>query len=446
MKIMIPEKVERIIRILEEAGYEAYVVGGCVRDSILGRIPDDWDLTTSATPEQVKQLFHRTVDTGIQHGTVTVMLQKEGFEVTTFRVDGDYKDHRHPASVTFTPNLKEDLRRRDFTINAMAYSPKTGLVDLFGGMEDLQLGVIRCVGDPMERFQEDALRMMRAVRFSAQLGFRIEEKTANAIEVLCESLRSVSAERIQTELVKLLLSDHPDYLRIAYERGITGVIFPEFDECMRTEQNTPHHQYNVGEHILHSMQEIPKDRILRLTMLLHDIGKPLVRQTDSSGRDHFKKHGPAGVTVAGKILKRLKFDNDTCRRVTKLVEWHDYRPEPTDCAVRHAVYLIGEELFPLYLEVQRADVLAQSLLWRKEKLRRIDLVSECYENIQKRGDCLSLKQLALKGNDLIANGYPAGKSMGAMLNELLQHVLEIPEDNQKEILLALAEEYRENIT
>ncbi|MDO4648923.1 MAG: CCA tRNA nucleotidyltransferase [Eubacteriales bacterium] len=444
MKIVIPEKAERIIKTLEEAGYEAYVVGGCVRDSILGRIPDDWDLTTSATPEQVKSLFSRTIDTGIQHGTVTVMIQKEGFEVTTFRVDGDYVDHRHPTSVSFTPDLREDLKRRDFTINAMAYSPAKGLIDMFGGREDLKNGIIRCVGNPMERFQEDALRMMRAVRFSAQLGFEIEEETAGSIEVLQENLRAVSAERIQTELVKLVVSDHPDYLRIAYERGITNIILPEFDVCMETAQNTPHHQYTVGEHILHSMQEVPKDRILRLTMLLHDIGKPSVKKTDENGRDHFKMHGPAGVAIAGKILKRLKFDNDTYQKVTKLVEWHDYRPLPTETSVRQAVYKIGEELFPMYLKVQKADVLAQSTLWREEKLERIRQVSEIFQRIQKRGDCISLKTLAVKGKDLIDAGFPAGKSMGMILNMLLDHVLEVPEDNEKEILLALAETYRTN--
>ena len=294
MKLTIPSNAEKILHILEENGYEAYVVGGCVRDSILGRTPDDWDITTSASPEQVKELFHRTVDTGLQHGTVTVLMDKEGYEVTTYRVDGDYEDGRHPKQVMFTSSLEEDLKRRDFTINAMAYHPVRGLVDLFHGMEDMQAKIIRCVGDPMERFHEDALRILRAVRFSAQLGFTIEKETKNGIRVLAPNLKCVSAERIQTELVKLLVSPHPDYLRVAYETGITKEFLPEFDRCMETEQNTPHHCYTVGEHILHSLMLVRPDKVLRLTMLLHDIAKPVMRKTDENGRDHFKMHAADG--------------------------------------------------------------------------------------------------------------------------------------------------------
>ena len=250
MTINIPQKAAQILRTLNAAGYEAYVVGGCVRDSILNRVPGDWDITTSALPEQVYELFHRTVDTGIQHGTVTVMMDKEGFEVTTYRVDGEYHDGRHPDAVTFTRSLEEDLKRRDFTINAMAYHPEHGLVDLFGGMEDIDQKIIRCVGNPVERFTEDALRMLRAVRFSAQLGFTVEENTKAALARMAGNLEHVSAERIQTELVKLLVSDHPDYLRTAWETGLTREFLPEFDACMETKQNTPHHCYTVGEHIL----------------------------------------------------------------------------------------------------------------------------------------------------------------------------------------------------
>ena len=264
MTINIPQKAEQILHILNEAGYEAYVVGGCVRDSILDRVPGDWDITTSALPEQVKELFHRTVDTGIQHGTVTVMMGKEGFEVTTYRVDGEYHDGRHPDAVTFTRSLEEDLKRRDFTINAMAYHPGHGLVDLFGGMEDINRKIIRCVGDPVERFTEDALRMLRAVRFSAQLGFTVEENTKAALARMSGNLEHVSAERIQTELVKLLVSDHPDYLRTAWETGLTREFLPEFDACMETAQNTPHHCCSVGEHILKSLTEIENDRLLRI--------------------------------------------------------------------------------------------------------------------------------------------------------------------------------------
>lgn len=436
MEIEIPSKVKMILNTLEKAGYEAYAVGGCVRDSILGRVPDDWDITTSAPPEQVKALFCRTVDTGLLHGTVTVLVEKEGFEVTTYRVDGKYEDGRHPKEVTFTASLEEDLKRRDFTINAMAYNPSCGLVDLFGGMEDLEKKVIRCVGNPLERFSEDALRIMRAVRFSAQLGFSIEENTKAALAVLAPNLSHVSAERIQVELVKLLVSPHPDYLRTAYEAGITREFLPEFDACMETEQNTPHHCYTVGEHTLHSLENIRADRVLRLTMLLHDIGKPAVKKTDERGRDHFKTHGPVGERMAHTILRRLKFDNETIKKVCCLIKWHDLRPAPDAVSVRRAVHTIGEELFPLYLEVQRADMLAQSTYKREQKKERLEKVTETYKEILNRGDCVSLKTLAVTGSDLIAAGIRPGKEMGEILNRLLEEVLENPQLNEKSVLLS----------
>ena len=438
MELRIPEKAEIILHTLEEAGYEAYVVGGCVRDSILGRSPDDWDITTSAKPEEVKALFRRTVDTGLIHGTVTVMLDKEGFEVTTYRVDGEYEDGRHPKEVSFTASLEEDLKRRDFTINAMAYNPKRGLVDLFGGVQDMEKRIIRCVGNPLERFTEDALRILRAVRFSAQLGFSIEGETLKAISVLAPNLKYVSAERIQVELLKLLVSPHPDYLRTAYEAGITKEILPEFDRCMETEQNTPHHCHNVGEHTLQSLLNIRADKVLRLTMLLHDFGKPVVKRTDEDGRDHFKTHGPEGEKMAVSILRRLKMDNDTIRKVRSLIKWHDYRPKGEAVSVRKAISLIGEELFPLYLEVQKADILAQSAYRREEKLARLTAVSALYEEILDRGQCISLKTMALTGRDLIDAGYTPGKELGEILEKLLVHALENPEDNKKEILLKLA--------
>lgn len=440
MELKIPEKAEIILHTLEEAGYEAYVVGGCVRDSILGRFPDDWDITTSAKPEEVKALFRRTVDTGLVHGTVTVMLDKEGFEVTTYRVDGEYEDGRHPKEVSFTASLEEDLKRRDFTINAMAYNPKRGLVDMFGGILDMEKGVIRCVGNPMERFTEDALRILRAVRFSAQLGFSIEEKTLEAISVLAPNLKYVSAERIQTELLKLLVSPHPDYLRTAYEAGITKEILPEFDRCMETGQNTPHHCYTVGEHTLQSLLNIRADKVLRFTMLLHDVGKPAVKHTDENGRDHFKTHGPEGEKMAVSILRRLKMDNDTIRKVRTLIKWHDYRPLGEAVSVRKAVSLIGAELFSMYLEVQRADILAQSLYKREEKLKRLSDVEALYREIMEKGECISLKTMALTGKDLIEAGYKPGKELGEILERLLAHVLENPQDNKKEILLKIAEE------
>lgn len=437
MKLSIPSNAEKILRILEENGYEAYVVGGCVRDSVLGRTPDDWDITTSAKPEQVKELFYRTIDTGLKHGTVTVLMDKEGFEVTTYRVDGDYEDGRHPKEVLFTSSLEEDLKRRDFTINAMAYHPDRGLVDLFHGMDDIRNKVIRCVGSPLERFQEDALRILRAVRFSAQLGFAVEKETEDGIRALAPNLKCVSAERIQTELVKLLVSSHPDYLRTAYETGVTRQFLPEFDVCMGTEQNTPHHCWTVGEHILHSLAGVRADKVLRLTMLLHDIGKPAVKTTDEKGRDHFKTHGAQSEKMAKIILRRLKFDNDTTEKVCRLIRWHDARPLPEMKQVRRAVNRIGEDIFPLYLEVQRADMLAQSGYKRAEKEARLDGVTLCYRKILEENQCISLKELAVNGKDLIEAGYRPGPEIGEKLNFLLEHVLECPEDNRKEILLSL---------
>lgn len=437
MKLTIPVNAEKILRVLENQGFEAFIVGGCVRDSILGRRPDDWDITTSARPEQVKALFRRTVDTGLKHGTVTVLMDKESYEVTTYRIDGEYEDGRHPKEVAFTASLEEDLKRRDFTINAMAYHPDRGLVDLFHGMDDIRAEIIRCVGNPLERFGEDALRILRAVRFSAQLGFSIEEETKKGIEELAPNLKLVSAERIQTELVKLLVSPHPDYFLTAYETGITRQFLPEFDACMETGQNTPHHCLSVGLHTLQSLLNIRPDKVLRLTMLLHDIGKPAVKKTDENGRDHFKMHGPAGEKMASAILRRLKFDNDTISKVCRLIRWHDDRPAPDMCSVRRAVNRIGEDIFPLYLEVQRADMLAQSTYKREEKAARLEGVNECYRKILEEGQCVSLKSMAVKGRDLIAAGYAPGPELGEILNRLLEHVLEHPEDNEKDRLLAL---------
>ena len=434
----IPQKVEIIINTLEDAGFEAYAVGGCVRDALLGRKPNDWDITTSAKPEQVKALFRRTVDTGIAHGTVTVLLDKDGFEVTTYRVDGEYEDGRHPKEVSFTASLEEDLKRRDFTINAMAYNSRKGLVDLFEGQKDLENKIIRCVGDPLERFTEDALRIMRAVRFSAQLGFSLEKETRKALLVLAPNLKHVSAERIQVELVKLLVSPHPDYLRIAYEAGVTKEFLPEFDRCMETPQNTPHHCYTVGEHILHSLLCVREDKVLRLTMLLHDIAKPVVRKTDENGRDHFKTHALEGEKLAKTILHRLKFDNDTIAKVTRLVRWHDLRPTPAPADVRKAVNVIGEDLFPMWMEVQWADNMAKSDYRGEEKIARQTGVRTTWEEIVKKGECVSMKGLAVTGSDLIAAGMKPGKEMGNVLHRLLDAVLENPELNEKEKLLSMA--------
>ena len=437
MQILLPEKVKLIIDTLAAAGYEAYAVGGCVRDSVLGRVPDDWDITTSAKPYEVKKLFPRTIDTGIEHGTVTVMLQKEGFEVTTYRIDGEYEDSRHPKEVIFTPNLIEDLKRRDFTINAMAYNDTEGIVDAFDGMGDIGRKLIRAVGVAKERFTEDALRIMRAIRFSAQLGYCIEEGTGEAIIEMAPNLRNISAERIQVELVKLVVSNHPEKLRDAYRMCVTEVILPEFDRAMQTEQNNPHHCYSVGEHTLVSMQKIRADKVLRLTMLFHDLGKPETMTVDEDGIAHFHGHQLASEQIAKTVLRRLKFDNDTIDKVTRLVKLHDYKPELTAKSIRRAIRKVGEDIFPLWIEVQKADVAAQSDYMREDKLKRIGVIEEIYHAILEAADCVSLKTLAVTGRDLIDAGMLPGKEIGATLNELLEIVLDAPELNTKEYLLSV---------
>lgn len=434
MLIPLPDNVSMILTNLHYHGYEAYIVGGCVRDSILGKQPEDWDITTSATPEQVKELFARTVDTGIEHGTVTVLFGKDSYEVTTYRIDGAYEDGRHPTEVQFTRSLEEDLRRRDFTINAMAYNDEERLVDIFGGMQDLNRHLIRCVGDPRERFSEDALRILRAVRFSAKLGFPIEEETANAIVELAPTLEKISAERIQTELVKLVTSDHPELMHTAYELGITKVILPEWDDMVGVEQNTPHHMYDVEHHTVEAMKHVRADKVLRLTMMFHDMGKPLMKTTDEEGVDHFKGHALVSQELAGSIMRRLKFDNDTIKKVTRLVCYHDYRTEPTMRNVRRAMNRIGVEAFPAYLEVRVADTKAQSSYRQKEKLKNILEMKQCCREILLKRECITVRELAVTGKDLMEMGMKPGREMGSMLNELLELVLDAPEKNTKEIL------------
>lgn len=434
--VSLPGKVKVILSRLEKAGFEAYAVGGCVRDSILGRVPDDWDITTSAKPEQVKEVFGRTVDTGIKHGTVTVLMDHEGFEVTTFRIDGEYSDGRHPDEVAFTASLKEDVRRRDFTINAMAYSDRTGLIDYFGGVQDIHNGLIRAVGDPDRRFTEDALRIMRAVRFSAQLNYRIEEKTLEAVRRHAPNLAKISAERIRVELQKLLVSDHPDRLRLLYSTGITDVILPEFSLCMKTPQNNPHHCYTVGEHIIHAVEHVRADPVLRLTMLLHDIMKPACRTTDEKGIDHFYGHVQKSADQAVLILRRLKYDNRTIHDVKILVAGHDDSIAPDPYTVRKTIVRVGEDLFPLLLEVKEADISAQSDYHIEEKRENLAAVRAVYQGILDRGDCLNLKTMAVHGDDLIRGGVRSGKEIGEILKMMFADVLRYPEHNDRNYLMS----------
>ena len=442
MEIRIPKDAKSIIDKLTGAGYEAYIVGGCVRDCLLGLVPDDWDITTNALPEQVKELFRRTIDTGIEHGTVTVMIGDEGYEVTTYRTDGAYSDGRHPDKVTFVPSLEEDLKRRDFTINAMAYNDSEGLVDLFGGRDDIEKKIIRCVGCADERFSEDALRMMRAVRFAAKLGYGIDNEALASIKKLAPTLSRVSAERITTELTKLLVSDHPEMIETLYETGLTKVFFPEFDKAFDTPQVHPHHCFNVGKHITESVRLSENDRIVRFAMLLHDIGKPDTLTLDEKGITHFHGHPAVGAKMGEEIMRRWKLDNDTVYRVCRLIRHHDMSKgkKCTPELVRKAVSVMEDD-FQRLLEVMRADVLAQSDFMRREKLENLNDYGREYERIMREGECCSLRTLAVSGRDLIELGIKPGPAMGEILGMLLERVLEDPSLNEKKKLLSIAEEF-----
>ena len=443
MRIEMPDNANRIITTLEAAGYEAYIVGGCVRDAVLGRIPGDWDITTSARPEQVKELFKRTIDTGIKHGTVTVMFDKEGYEVTTYRIDGEYTDHRRPDEVQFTSSLDEDLKRRDFTINAMAYSHKDGIIDIFGGIEDLNNKVIRAVGNPGDRFDEDALRILRAIRFAGQLGFDIERDTKTAMIVRAEHLTKISAERIRVELVKLLTSAHPEKLIDAYVMGITNYILPEFDRMMERPQNNPYHLYNVGVHSIEAVKNIEPDEALRIAALLHDVGKPDSYVVGEDGLDHFYGHDKKGQEIAKDILKRLRFDNETIKLVTKLISWHDYALSslPSKKTFRKALNKMGADFFPTLIKIKKADMAAQSDYRLEERRNVLDGLCRMYEEIMTEKDCLTIKDLAVNGSDLIAVGVKPGERMGQILQYLLDKVLDEPRLNDKNILLNMVNEY-----
>lgn len=394
MEICVPGPVEEIITRLRENGYEAYIVGGCVRDMLLGREPGDWDITTSALPQEVKRVFRRTLDTGIQHGTVTVMFGKEGYEVTTYRIDGSYSDGRHPDQVLFTPSLKEDLKRRDFTINAMAYNRETGIVDEFGGAEDLKAGVIRCVGNAVERFTEDALRILRALRFSAQLGFSIEEETFQAIRQIAPNLVHVSRERIQTELTKLLLSPHPETIALVKDRGIDRFLSPAFQKAFEKGVRIP--------------ESLPAVKSIRWASFLKDLTPE----------------------EAAAVLKDLKLDNDTISRVKTLVRWV-WQPigtgeEPDQASVRRVMSRMEPELFDHLMILKEG--LAPS--------EQVTQVKKLASQIRSSGDCISLKMLAVTGHDLIQAGVRPGKAIGETLGSLLDLVLEDPSRNTREYLLS----------
>ncbi|MDP4092069.1 MAG: HD domain-containing protein [Bacillota bacterium] len=439
--INIPPDAEFIIETLKASNHKAYIVGGCVRDSIMGRVPADWDITTSATPCEIKELFTKTIDTGIKHGTITVVINGSCFEVTTFRQDGEYADNRHPSAVNYTKSIVEDLSRRDFTINAIAYNKEEGLLDPFSGAVDIQSKTIRTVGQPDKRFNEDALRMLRAVRFSAQLCFEAERSTLESILSNAALIKNISAERIRDELTKILLSDNPDRLWLIKKTNLMGYIMPEFLPCFDTPQNNPYHVYNVAEHIIKSIQYAEKDKIIRWTMLLHDIGKPYVKTTDKKGIDHFYGHPFKSVALAGSILRRLRFDTKSIHKILKLVELHDIDIKPDPTSVRKAVNRAGSDLFEILLKVYEADKRAQTPDFLEERLKSLKEIRDIYLEIMEKGQCVDLKGLAVTGDDLVREGFEEGIKIKNALDKLLADVLNNPELNRKDILLNIAKKY-----
>lgn len=406
----LPYDVNRIIEVLEQAGYEAYAVGGCVRDSLLNDEPKDYDITTSATPSEVKALFRKTINTGIEHGTVTVRMNGNSYEVTTYRIDGEYEDFRHPKEVKFTGSLEEDLLRRDFTINAMAYNEKTGLVDLYGGEEDLKNHIIRCVGDPVKRFTEDALRMLRAVRFAAKLSFSIEEETFKAMELLHNNLAHVSAERIYVELSKTLLSDNPEMIESAYKAGLTSIFMPELDAFFVGN--------NVRE-VLTRLKNSDRNLKIRLALLLENV---------DAGDDE-----EAGAKAYA-VLRRLKTDKNTFETVKKLVALRNYRLPNDRYEVRKFLSVYGRELTELYLKMLSVKGKADESLAAELK--------KTMDSIHEANECVSLADMALSGRDLIEMGFEKGTGIGDALNALFTEVLKDPSLNNRDDLIRIVKEYR----
>lgn len=432
----IPSDAAYILDLLEQHGFEAFVVGGCVRDSVINRIPQDWDIASSATPQEVKELFSKTIDTGLKHGTVTVMLNSVAYEITTFRIEGKYINNRQPEAVEFTDSIEADLSRRDFTINAMAYSPAKGLIDPFGGLDDIEAKQIKAVGIAEHRFEEDALRILRAIRFSAQLGYNIEENTLQAIKKHCGLLNNISGERIRDELNKILLAN-PMVFELLHHTGILQQLIPELDICFKTEQKHPYHVYNVGMHSLHAASNIENLSLLRWTMLLHDIGKPIAHSRDNKGIDHFYMHQKLSEEKADLIMHRLRFDNASITKIKKLILEHDRQIEDNEKSVRKAIAAIGADLFEDWMQVRLADISAQNPDKAFERITKLHIVMITYNKIMSENQCLSLKDLALSGKDLLDIGFPQGKNLGSVLQKLLDAVLEQPELNDRDILLTM---------
>lgn len=439
MEIHIPTGARKIIARLEQHGYEAYIVGGCVRDSLMGKRPSDWDICTSARAEEMMALFEdkRVIPTGIQHGTLTILAEDGAYEVTTFRIDGEYLDHRHPKSVAFTRELAEDLSRRDFTINAMAWHPERGLIDLFGGVEDLRDRLVRAVGDPVQRFNEDGLRMLRMVRFATVLDFDYDPATYDAVRKQGHLLQYISKERIQVELNKILLAAHPARgLEDLYTLGMYPYIIPMMCHTVGFAQRGGHHFLDVFEHSLLAVGVIAPELVLRLTMLLHDIGKPFVwDSSESLSYDRFDDHAAVSAKLAGKILRDLKYDNATRKDVVELIAHHNDILLPDPVNVRRALARLGEVQTRRLVQVKVADLIAHDLAGEREKILALFAeISDVIDEVVARGDCTSVKALVIGGQDMMALGL-SGRAIGQMLNAALELVLEKPEMNTRETLL-----------
>ncbi|OPJ58470.1 CCA tRNA nucleotidyltransferase [Clostridium chromiireducens] len=441
MLVNMPRNVEYIIDTLIESGSEAFIVGGCVRDIILNKEPKDWDITTKARPEEVIRLFDKVILTGLKHGTVTVVLDRENYEVTTYRTDGEYEDNRHPKEVEFVDSLKEDLARRDFTINAMAYNYKVGLIDYFEGAKDLKNKIIKTVGEPEKRFNEDSLRMLRAVRFSAQLDFNISENVLCSIKKLKNNIKNISRERIRDEFNKILLYN-PRKIDILRECELLEFIIPEFKGTYNFNQNNPYHIHDLYSHTLLSIESIEPSLYLRLTMALHDLGKVISKRIDKKGISHYYGHGKESVRLSKEILKSLKYDNNSIEKILTLIQYHDCTLK-SKLSVKRMLNKIGEELLRDLIKVQRADILAQNPDYRWERLENLAEVEEKLNLIIAQKECFNLKDLKINGGDLISLGFVKGKEIGETLQKLLEIVIEYPELNNQQDLFEIAKKIKD---
>lgn len=438
MLVNLSNGAKKVIKTLKDKGFSAYSVGGAVRDALLGKTPYDFDITTDATPMEVKSLFDKVIDTGIAHGTVTVMVDGESLEVTTFRADGEYVDNRKPKSVTLVKDVASDLARRDFTVNALCYNDEDGLLDLFSGIDDLNSKIIRAIGNPEERFTEDALRILRAVRFSVQLGFEIEKNTLSAIKICAPLIKNLSVERITAELDKILMSPAPDKaLSLMFETGILDFIMPEMAECYRCPQNIKWHIYDVGNHTAQVVKNTPEIIYLRYSALMHDWGKPYTRGKNDDGEDTFRNHAKMSEELADKFTKKYKFSNERRDKILRLVKYHDIEILPEKKYVKRAINKVGDDIFKDLISLKRADCLSQNLELTKSRFPYIDTLDALYAEIKENKETFSIRDLAVNGNDLMAIGIQ-GKKIGEILNALLEIVMDDATKNEKEILIKIA--------